>query len=81
MPSRAMLHTGRTLFRIQGEGQDIPKDHTTLGECLQDAGYQTFGTGKWHNGRPSFARSFSAGDEIFDQDLSEGKYTFRIRKK
>jgi arylsulfatase A-like enzyme len=65
MPSRAMLHTGRTLFHLDREGQDIPEAHTTLGECFRDARYTTFGTGKWHNGRSSFARSFSCGDEIF----------------
>lgn len=65
MPSRAMLHTGRTLFHLQDEGQAIPEAHTTLGECLSDAGYIPFGTGKWHNGKKAFARSFTAGDEIF----------------
>ena len=65
MPSRAMLHTGRTLFHIQGEGQEIPTDHTTLGECLRQAGYATYGIGKWHNGFASYTRSFSGGDEIF----------------
>ncbi len=65
MPSRAMLHSGRTLFHVEREGQEIPPAHTTLGECLRAAGYVTFGTGKWHNGRSSYARSFSCGDEIF----------------
>ena len=65
MPSRAMLHTGRTLFHLQGEGQEIPKDHTLLGEYLQSLGYNTFGTGKWHNGTSSYARSFTDGGEIF----------------
>jgi arylsulfatase A-like enzyme len=65
MPSRAMLHTGRTLFHIDREGQEIPEEHTTLGECFRSAGYAVFGTGKWHNGRSSYARSFSCGDEIF----------------
>ena len=65
MPSRAMLHTGRTLFHLDREGQDIPEAHTTLGECFREKGYDTFGTGKWHNGREAFARSFSCGDEIF----------------
>ncbi len=65
MPSRAMLATGRTLFHIEREGQSIPEHHTTLGQCLRQAGYDTFGTGKWHNGGYSFGRSFSAGDEIF----------------
>ena len=65
MPSRAMLHTGRTLFHLDREGQEIPEAHTSLGECIRCAGYTTFGTGKWHNGRSSYARSFSCGDEIF----------------
>lgn len=65
MPSRAMLHTGRKLFHLDREGQEIPQEHITLGECLRSAGYTTFGTGKWHNGRSAYARSFSSGDEIF----------------
>ena len=35
MPSRAMLHTGRTLFHLDGAGQGIPNDHVMLGEHLQ----------------------------------------------
>lgn len=65
MPSRAMLHTGRSLFHLEKEGAEIPADHAVLGETLRDAGYETFGTGKWHNGTSAYARSFSAGDEIF----------------
>ena len=65
MPSRAMLHSGRTLFHIEDMGQEIPEEHTTLGACLRREGYTTFGTGKWHNGRQAYARSFGCGDEIF----------------
>ncbi|MFW6189184.1 MAG: sulfatase-like hydrolase/transferase [Planctomycetota bacterium] len=65
MPSRAMLHTGRTLFHIQGAGQSISDDHLTLGEAFHRVGYRTFGAGKWHNGAESYARSFTDGDEIF----------------
>jgi arylsulfatase A-like enzyme len=65
MPSRAMLMTGRTLFHLSGEGQTIPAGHTMLGEALQAAGYRSFGVGKWHNGPEAYARSFSAGAEIF----------------
>jgi arylsulfatase A-like enzyme len=71
MPSRAMLHTGRTLHHLEGEGQSIPDNHTTMGECFRAAGYETFGTGKWHNGRASYARSFSCGDEIFFGGMSD----------
>ena len=65
MPSRAMLNTGRTVFHLQGEGQDIPKEHICMGEAFRQAGYETFGTGKWHNGTSAYARSFSCGDNIF----------------
>ena len=65
MPSRAMLMTGRTLFHLEREGQNIPPEHVLLGEVLQRAGYRTFGTGKWHNGPPAYARSFTDGAEIF----------------
>ena len=65
MPSRAMLHTGRSLYRLQGQGQTIPSDHAMLGETLRRAGYDTFGTGKWHNSTEPFVRSFSHGAEIY----------------
>ncbi len=65
MPSRAMLLTGRTLFGLQDHGETVPRDHVLLGEALRAAGYRTFGTGKWHNGPPAYARSFTAGAEIF----------------
>jgi len=71
MPSRAMLHTGRTLYRIQEQGQGVPDDHALLGETLQRAGYTSFGTGKWHNGKRSHARSFNAGAEIFFGGMSD----------
>lgn len=65
MPSRAMLFTGRSPFHLQGAGSTIPKEHTTIGETLRAHGYRTFGCGKWHNGRESYQRTFSEGDEIF----------------
>ncbi len=65
MPSRAMLNTGRTLFRLTAHGADIESDYALLGETLSRAGYNTFGTGKWHNGYKSYARSFTDGAEVF----------------
>ena len=65
MPSRAMLHTGRTLFSLRDSGREVPEDHALLGEVLRRAGYETFGTGKWHNGPASYHRSFSSGAEIY----------------
>jgi len=71
MPSRAMLHTGRTLYHIERQGQNIPEEHALLGETMQKAGYTSFGTGKWHNGTRSYARSFNAGAEIFFGGMSD----------
>ena len=65
MPSRAMLHTGRTLFHLHDSGSTIPDEHTMLGEVLRGNGYSTWGAGKWHNGRASFNRGFDDGDEIY----------------
>jgi arylsulfatase A-like enzyme len=71
MPSRAMLNTGRTLYHLEGAGGSIPDDHTLIGEMFQQNGYRTFGTGKWHNGKKAYARSFTDGDEIFFGGMSD----------
>lgn len=65
MPSRAMLNTSKSLFKLTDHGASIPDRHALVGECFGNAGYNTFGTGKWHNGYTSYARSFSDGGEIF----------------
>jgi len=65
MPSRAMLHTGRSLYHLDRQGQSIPADHTMIGQHLQAHGYHTWGCGKWHNGCESFNRAFADGDAIF----------------
>jgi arylsulfatase A-like enzyme len=92
MPSRAMLWSGRSLFHIKGEGQTIPTEHITMGEAFRAAGYDTFGTGKWHNGTEAYARTFSKGAEIFFGGMQDhwnvpahsfdptGKYAARARK-
>lgn len=65
MPSRAMLMTGRTLFRLQGYGRSIPEEQVTLPEALRRQNYQTHHVGKWHQDRASFNRSFADADRIF----------------
>jgi arylsulfatase A-like enzyme len=65
-PSRNMLLTGRSLFRIGGAtGQVIPPDHACLPETLRGEGYRTHHIGKWHQDRDSFHRSFDGADRIF----------------
>ena len=60
-PSRAMLMTGRNLFRVYDNLDSLD----TFPQRLQDVGYETFGTGKWHQSRASFARSFEHGKNVF----------------
>lgn len=65
-PSRAMLMSGRTLYRVP---LDL-EGRITFPELLRAHGYTTFSTGKWHNQPPSFARSFDAGGKIFFGGMS-----------
>ena len=65
MPSRAMIMSGRYLFRLEGKGREIPTSHATLPETLSDAGYRTHHVGKWHQDRASFNRSFHDAARIF----------------
>lgn len=61
VPSRAMVLTGRTLFRVD----ENLKQQTTWPEHLAKAGYFTFLTGKWHNGIDSALRCFLLGKSVF----------------
>jgi len=70
MPSRAMLLTSKSLFRLKDKGRSIPDQDIMFPEYLRKNGYTTFGTGKWHNGRKAFARCFSDGGKIFFGGMS-----------
>jgi arylsulfatase A-like enzyme len=66
-PSRAMIHTGRSLYRTgcTKEGY-IPEGVETMAETFRRAGYRTFATGKQHNGTVPVARGFTdAGKLLF----------------
>lgn len=64
-PSRAMMLTGRSLQQVAPHIWNLPEQLGTLPEILRNAGYQTFATGKWHNGKPSFARGFTDAGSVF----------------
>jgi len=67
IPSRAMLHTGRD---YHGLDVDDFAGCRSLGEALREAGYATFATGKWHNGRGAFRRSFEAAEAVMFGGMS-----------
>ena len=60
-PSRAMLMTGKSLYHVY----DVLDGLITMPMFLATHGYETFGTGKWHNGAKSFEASFQKGENVF----------------
>ena len=60
-PSRAMLLTGKNLFNVY----DVLDGKVTMPAYFSKYGYQTFATGKWHNGAASFEASFQKGENVF----------------
>jgi arylsulfatase A-like enzyme len=80
--SRAMLNTGRFIYHAKQdiggkEGAKVP----LWGECLGRAGYQTFMTGKWHNGDAALKQSFKQigpyGGGMFPSTDVEGDAYYR----
>ncbi|WP_303316274.1 sulfatase-like hydrolase/transferase [Flavivirga abyssicola] len=69
IPSRAMLFSGRHLFKLKGQGHVIPDEHITIGEAFKEAGYDTHIVGKWHNDNKSLLRSFDSGDKIMGRGV------------
>ncbi len=67
VPSRAMLMTGRSLFRATSPplSGNLPRNYVLWPEVFRRAGYRSFGIGKWHNDHASFARAFDGGGPIF----------------
>ena len=68
MPSRGMMLTGRTLWRI--DEPDLG-DWSLWPQMLRESGYHTYGIGKWHNERESFFRCFADGAETFFGGMSD----------
>ncbi len=68
VPSRAMLMTGKTWFAMNTATLAGEK---LLPELFGEHGYTTFGTGKWHNGQPSWLRAFQKGERIMFGGMSD----------
>jgi arylsulfatase A-like enzyme len=62
VPTRAMFLSGRSLFRVD---EKLPADVPLFPEVMGKAGYATFASGKWHNGKASFARAFGNSGPVF----------------
>jgi arylsulfatase A-like enzyme len=75
VPSRAMLLTGRTLFRVK-ENMD---GQATWPEAFAKAGYETFITGKWHNWAPSLVRTFQEGRNVFLGGMGADPYALPVQ--
>ena len=61
VPSRAMLLSGMSLFRID---EKLMRDETWPA-AFGRAGYETFMSGKWHNTPPSLPKSFQRARSVF----------------
>lgn len=66
VPSRAMLLSGQSLFRVD---EKLLRDETWP-EAFGKAGYATFISGKWHNGEKSLVRSFREARGIFSGGMT-----------
>jgi arylsulfatase A-like enzyme len=66
-PSRAMLLSGKNLFHVY----DVLDGVQTMPMYFAKNGYETFGTGKWHNGAKSFEASFQNGKNVFLGGMSD----------
>ncbi|WP_209329309.1 sulfatase-like hydrolase/transferase [Lunatimonas salinarum] len=61
MASRAMLMSGMNFFRVYDRLAGVH----TMPMAFAEAGYTTYGTGKWHNEKEAFEASFHYGKNVY----------------
>ncbi|WP_228692841.1 sulfatase-like hydrolase/transferase [Lunatimonas sp.] len=61
MASRAMLMSGNNFFRVYDRLNGVH----TMPMAFAEAGYTTYGTGKWHNEKEAFEASFHHGRNVY----------------
>ncbi len=66
-PSRAMLMSGKNLFQVFDNLEGVK----TMPMHFAAHGYETFGTGKWHNESKYFEASFQNGKNVFVGGMSD----------
>lgn len=71
-PSRTMIHSGRSLYRLEGYQQ---RPH--LGKSFADAGYATFHIGKRGNTPHELHKAFDHSSYLKDQEERAGGYSGR----
>lgn len=67
VPSRAMLLSGKSLFRVD---EKLMRDETWPA-AFGKSGYTTFMSGKWHNGANSIAKSFQIARSVFSGGMTD----------
>lgn len=67
VPSRAMLMSGRQVFNVDYQLKSEP----LMPRVFSEAGYKSFGVGKWHNGGESFKRAFDNGKTVMLGGMSD----------
>jgi len=67
LPSRSMILSGKSMWRLDGSLHGV----RTWPEAMREAGYATFGVGKWHNAPEAYARGFTHGGHVFFGAMSE----------
>ena len=67
VPSRAMLLSGRSLFHVD---EKLLRDETWPA-AFGRAGYDTFLSGKWHNGAPAIPKSFQRAGSMLVAGMAD----------